>query len=311
MRLKRALAYVILYYTLAAVPVLSGCNDDDSHSDAPGIEGFSFYVASDMRGFSHAEYSSSQYFRGACEAIDALGGGAFMVVSGDLDPPAWTNDAIADVLGPDYKWYPVIGNHDAEDPADMQWLREWGSAHAVSFVRTGPANGTETTYSFDYGNAHIVVINEFYDGTSDVGADGDVTDALYEWVELDLQQNGQPMVFVFGHEPFFSIPDVDNGRVRHLNGCLDKHPENSSRFRSLLRDYGVKAYICGHTHNCSFTKIDGVWQIDAGHAQGIGDPGAKSTFLEVSVYQHDAFVDIYRDDGQGGPYSLEYTIELD
>jgi hypothetical protein len=31
----------------------------------------------------------------------------------------------------------------------------------------------------------------------------------------------------------------------------------------------VTAYICGHTHNASIAKINGLWQFDAGHARGI------------------------------------------
>ncbi|MFB0545557.1 MAG: hypothetical protein ACETWB_01485, partial [Anaerolineae bacterium] len=55
---------------------------------------FTFVVTTDMRGFSGpGQYDTQQYFRGACEAIDALGAGAFMVSPGDIDPPEdvkWT-----------------------------------------------------------------------------------------------------------------------------------------------------------------------------------------------------------------------------
>jgi hypothetical protein len=69
------------------------------------------------------------------------------------------------------------------------------------------------------------------------------------------------------------------------------HVANRDRFWDLLVAEGVTAYICGHTHNYSAVRIDengviggdGVWQIDAGHARGVGDIGAPSTFVRITV----------------------------
>ncbi len=58
---------------------------------------------------------------------------------------------------------------------------------------------------------------------------------------------------------------------------------NRDRFWNALVNYGVAAYICGHTHNHSVINIDGVWQIDAGHARGTADKGARSTFIMFYV----------------------------
>lgn len=45
---------------------------------------------------------------------------------------------------------------------------------------------------------------------------------------------------------------------------------NRDRFWNALVNYGVAAYICGHTHNHSVINIDGVWQIDAGSKEEKG-----------------------------------------
>ena len=50
------------------------------------------------------------------------------------------------------------------------------------------------TYSFNYGNAHFVAINEYYDGTCDIGTEGDVVDELYNWLVADLDANTKPAV---------------------------------------------------------------------------------------------------------------------
>ena len=309
--MKKVGGRLLAICTTLALVLSVGCNNDNGDSSYSNETFFSFDITTDMREYASPEYDSSQYFRGVCEAIRDVGKGAFMVSPGDIDPPWHVSNTITEILGSDYFWYPVVGNHEAETLEGMQWLREWGAVNAHSFVRIGPSNGTETTYSFDYENTHFVVLNQYYDGESDVGTNGDVCDALYGWLQDDLEQNEKPVVFVFGHEPFVPVPDEDNGRLRHLNDSLNEHPENNHRFQALLREHEVKAYICGHTHNCSFSKINGLWQLDAGHARGIGDTGAKSTFLKVWISGTQSTVEIYRYDGEGGFYSLAHVIALD
>ena len=111
-------------------------------------------------------------------------------------------------------------------------------------------------------------------------------------------------MFVFGHEPAYPQPDAETGRERHVGDSLDAYPARRDRFWDLLRAYDVRAYICGHTHNYSAVRIDGVWQLDTGHARGKGDRGAPSTFIVVRVDGDRALFQTYRDDMAGGPYSL-------
>jgi len=172
-------------------------------------------------------------------------------------------------------------------------------------------NCEETTYSFDFENTHFVVLNEYYDGNSDTGTDGDICDSLYQWLKKDLELNSKPLIFVFGHEPIVSIPDADNGRHRHRGDNLDAHTENNHRFQKLLRKHIVTAYVCGHTHDFSFAKINGLWQLDAAHSRGIGDRGARSTFLKIWVGEKNCWLDVYRLDDDGRYYSLTRTILLD
>ncbi len=265
---------------------------------------FTFVITADMRGYSGpSQYDTPQYLRGACEAIAALGSGAFMVSPGDIDPPADVKWTIEQYIGADYLWYPVVGNHEAETLTDMNWLRSYN----YGIVNPGPSGCPETTYSFDYENAHLVVLNEYCDTTGDTVTDGDVPDYLYEWLVDDLSATDKTHIFVFGHEPAHPQPDADNGRVRHLGDSLDGHPANRDRFWNLLGDKGVVAYICGHTHNYSAIEIDGVWQLDAGHARGLGDTGARSTFIRIDVDGDLVTFRTYRDDASGGPYTLAHS----
>ena len=268
---------------------------------------FSFAVAADMREYAGpGQYDMPQYFRGAAEAIAALAP-AFLVVPGDLDPVPGVHWTITQTLGAAYPWYPLVGNHElpgegdeASYGANMAYLR----AFDYGAVNPGPSGCPTTTYSFDYANAHFVMLNEYCDAAGDTATEGDIPDHLYDWLAADLSAADSEHIFVFGHEPAYPQPDADNGRLRHEYDSLNEHPENRDRFWALLRDGGVAAYICGHTHNYSAVQIDGVWQIDAGHARGLGDDDAASTF--VMVYINDGLVRFHawRDDSQGGAYAL-------
>ena len=276
-------------------------------------DAFTFAITADMRSYSGPGHDSSQYFRGACEAIAARGGGAFMVSPGDIDPPNDVRWTITSTLGATYTWYPVVGNHElpgagqeSYSGSNMDLLRSYD----YGAVNPGPAGCPETTYSFDYQTAHFVVLNEYCDSGGDTVTSGNVPDHLYDWLVADLSATDRTHIFVFGHEPAYPQPDADNGRVRHVGDSLDQYPAHRDRFWNLLRDEGVVAYICGHTHNYSAIEVDGVWQLDAGHARGKGDTGARSTFIMVNVDASGVTFKTYRDDANGGSYALAHTGTL-
>ena len=43
---------------------------------------------------------------------DSAGLGKFLVVTGDMDPFFRTRESVEEVLGKDFRFYPVLGNHD-------------------------------------------------------------------------------------------------------------------------------------------------------------------------------------------------------
>jgi hypothetical protein len=122
-----------------------------------------------MRNFA-ADGEWSKNFSGACEAVKQVGAGAFMISPGDLDvdPPSAVRDMISEVLGEDYPWYPVLGNHDRESPSTMRYLRAC-SMTVPHVVNRGPLGCGATTYSFDWRDAHFVVLNQYFDGVNDWG----------------------------------------------------------------------------------------------------------------------------------------------
>lgn len=298
---------------LAVVIVLVAAAQPRIQEPASARARFTFAVTCDMRSLSGpGDYDSSNYFRGAVEAVrDAPEASVFMVSPGDIDPVDGVLWTITSTLGIDALWYPVVGNHElpgdgneAYQGANMDWLRSYdydpnGGGTPPDLVNDGPLGCPETTYSFDYANAHFVVLNEYCDITGDSIPGGDVSDHLYMWLVADLAATDKEHRFVFGHEPAFPQPDADTGESRHVGDSLDEHPEHRDRFWQLLRDEGVVAYICGHTHKYSAIQIDGVWQLDAGHARGAGDTSAPSTFLLIHVDGAAVEFEAYRDEHDG------------
>ncbi len=236
--------------------------------------------------------------------------GEFHISVGDIDPPLDTYDALKTEFDDNVLWYPVVGNHELDVPSYMQDLRQYYVNNLEGSVNPGPGEqgkGEETSYSWNYGNAHFIVLNEYfgcngnydpvnnvcdntyYDDGRPTGEKGDVTDALFDWLEEDLAATDKDWIFVFGHEPAFP-------QNAHLTDSLNYYPENRNQFWTLLESKGVTAYICGHTHWYSRYKEPGgqVWQIDVGAAGVDYRTDGYLTFLDVTVSDNQVHFRVYR-----------------
>jgi hypothetical protein len=190
------------------------------------------------------------------------------------------------------------------------WVEGW-AATIPGLVRRGPPGAELTTYAFDFGNSHFVAVNDYFDDRVTATGKGSLAGVTLSWLENDLASTTKPMIWVIGHQPLESLPDMDTGRVRHLGESVSTNAPAAKRFVELLHEYRVRAYICGHTHNASITKVQDVWQADSGHARGGGDVGSPSTFLKFRIAGARAWVDVYRSNTNGVDYQLRKTVALD
>jgi hypothetical protein len=207
--------------------------------------------------------------------------GVFHIMPGDFEDPRFTDASLKLQFGEDVVWYPIMGNHEFDEPEFMEWIRN--AYYSLPYiVNQGPAGCETTTYSWDYGNAHFVALNQYYDGVSDTVKGGDIVDELYYWLEADLDASTKPAVFVFGHEPAYP-------QFRHVGDSLDQYPAHRDRFWKLLNDVQVMAYFCGHTHVYSAKQVDGpdwqpfTWQVDVGNAGNPTSIEPWQTFVDVTV----------------------------
>jgi hypothetical protein len=210
--------------------------------------------------------------------------GVFHITAGDyyedgtVTVAAGFYERLVAQFGVDVVWYPTVGNHELEEGGpDMVWLRNFYYDHLEGTVNPGPPNGEETTYSWDYQNAHFVQLNQYYDGTTDDADIDEYTDALYNWLVEDLDRNTKPVVFVIYHEPAYPA-----GR-----GGKDS-PEGWERLLKLLNDRKVIAGLCADTHTYARYQVDGdwdtfTWEVDAGNAGRLSHGDPWQTFIDVTV----------------------------
>jgi hypothetical protein len=288
-----------------------------SSAAALAAESVRFSITCDNRAYAG--------FKDVLEQMNKVPGGpgTFMVEPGDFDPPDKTRAAIDKAFGPQYGWYPVIGNHElppapkkpktpkpdtsgttaeasaSSSPIDpgkppsseknMQFLRGYFEKNLRGKVKPGPRGTEDTTYSFDAGPVHIVMIDLYWNGKTDPGSDVkttvDVVEPLREWVRADLAASRKPWKLVFGHDPMFPQSDRDWETKRHTTGDMVKKEKNRDAFWKMLEEAGATAYICGHTHRYSRYQPEGskVWQIDSAQARGGKD------------FKYDAFIFVTAD----------------
>jgi 3',5'-cyclic AMP phosphodiesterase CpdA len=187
-------------------------------------------------------------------------------------------------------FWPCLGNHDVRAARGAPWR--------AAFLT--PANNLaadDTYYSFDFGNAHVVVLNSHARTTPG--------SPQYEFLDQDLGASAATWKFVAFHHTIYSNgKHGSNAKIRaHLVPLFDKH--------------GVNLVFMGHDHDYERTRPlrgdhvvapeEGTVYITTGGGGGPLFPVASSSF---TAYAESAFhfvrvavdgprlqVDMIRDDG--------------
>gem|GEM_PF-3148119 len=288
-----------------------GCVDYEDIGDLATAWGTGVGVPSDMVTFSvTSDNGGSTLYGDVLSEIttQANGPGDFMITVGDMKPTASTHTMIDTAFGAGFEWYPVVGRQERNSSTEMTYLRDYYTNNLSGVVNPGPANATETCYSFDAGPVHIAVINVYYDGTSDTGTDGDVVADLRNWLAADLAASDKPWKLVFGHEVAYERPDADYGDVINIVS-LDKYPGNRDLFWQLLQDNNVDAYIAGQMHRYSLYQptLNGTYQLNVAESLGFG---TYDCFLKVTADTQALTFDVYRSLGTS-TFSLAHSHTLE
>jgi hypothetical protein len=176
----------------------------------------------------------------------------------------------------------TAGNHEQDTLSDQAVLREKYWTYPDWNLKPGPENCGQTTYSFDIGDVHVVVLNVYFDGADDFGGDGDVVDALFAWLKEDLRASAKPYKIVAGHEPAYPV-------MAHVGNSLDQYPQHRDRFWNLLKTERAIAYFQGHTHHHKIVEYAGVFEVDGGIC-GCSMPDGDGATLSYVHSDGDEFV---------------------
>jgi cysteine-rich repeat protein len=196
-----------------------------------------------------------------------------------------------------FPYFVALGNHDIDTEAGVMtsqakysyWSNTVGPKLAGTLVgirnfKLGPslAHEMRTTYSFDYKNAHFIVLNPYhgdpsYPTTAPLGC---IRDDLYNWIDADLAATDRPARFVFGHEPAWSYcsDQAGYGGTACPGGHIDNQtPYYRPRPYSAMGPWGggAPAYIGQpfglhwgdslEDSRCPAGSRDRFWRMLAGH----------------------------------------------
>lgn len=217
---------------------------------------FNFIAMADSRGSSNGVNDA---VLSSIVDLVLLEDAQFVLFPGDLVTGSSTDSILTsqlyhwrDVMAPLYaggmygaKVYAGPGNHEIwHSGSEAVWQSLFSDLPS-----NGPAGETYMTYSFDYMNAHFVMLN-----TNRAGNPHTIN---YTWLANDLASTTADHIFVFGHEPAFPVGP-------HVGSSLDFYPVQRDDFWQLLADYNVDIYFAGHEHLYNHTVVNGVHQVITG-----------------------------------------------
>jgi len=335
---------------------------------------FHFYVVTDVHMTKQRpDYTSLCFKEDILPDIknDTAGLGKFIVVTGDMDPFFRTRESVEDVMGKDFRFYPVLGNHDVgmtnnryELYPDANWgntfdivkynknnlknIAEWGPEyhtpaldslvyvdslghkHISTYDSLDVIGSKYTTYSFDEGNSHFVIL-DIYSGLEYFSERhcGRIFKELYNWLDKDLSATDKENIFVFAHQPVWETVGEDTMSLinnAYKDFCIrnaktmgadstawfEEHynskVKSRQEFWNLLKKHNVVAYFCGHIHHYSATKHDGVWEINM--ETGAWNIEGRTRYAKIFVDDKNVELQVmgYRNDPKG--FKLIETVRL-
>jgi hypothetical protein len=221
---------------------------------------------------------------------------SFLISTGDFEHNPTIDEHLKDRLSSYYPdldnipWFEAFGNHNVDSDAGPDDVldvltpeRIQTQLPGMSNFKMGPFDASMTnaregsTYSFDYREAHFVIINQYY-ATEAGSSKACVYDEWYDWLVEDLAQNKQPLIFIVGHEPAFPRGQRHCGDSLDEDNCTGNYLEwdNPARplrdkFWALLNNYKVVAHLVGHEHTASARVIKDLSDFPGIHRTGPDD----------------------------------------
>ena len=131
----------------------------------------------------------------------------------------------------------TLGNHDGHSASSAL---QSGPYYDIFTFPTqaeagGIASGTEAYYSFDYGNAHFIVLDSYE-------SDRAINGPMYNWCLNDIQNTSAEWIIAFWHHPAYSMGS-------HNSDTEGRMVDMREQFLPMLEENGVDLVLSGHSHS--------------------------------------------------------------
>ena len=244
-------------------------------------DAFSFLYFGDIQVKSDAAAEFAAFGKLASDALTRNPTAAFALQGGDIvesgirtEQWAMFLNAATDAFSR-VPFMPTNGNHESNFPSGKPELY----LDTFTLPRNGPEGFAEEFYSFDYGDVHVLVLNDWV-----FSGEQRLTDAqqarLDAWVAADLVRSAATWKIVLTHVPIYAV---------HSDRTSTKAREH---WLPLFEKYGVSLMLVGHQHVYSRLRplTGGVTDYDDGIVQIMGNAGQKhyssadETLAERTIY---------------------------
>ena len=189
---------------------------------------------------------------------DLCGNGSYHMFKKEFFQP---NELALDAVTP---FFNSPGNHEGWTP----------NTKAFTQAPDGPKDA-QGYYSFDYGDAHFLAINDEVSYAKD--------SAQWKFAKQDLENTKKPWKIVFFHQPAY---------------CAGGHGENKGMIemtKQLFEPNKVNIVIAGHTHLYQHNLVNGIHHFVLGSAGApLYDPGKADYVLKTAKVYHYAILEVDR-----------------
>lgn len=273
--LKRITAVVLLAAFCAAFPAPvraaeGGNTPQIINSTVPqaadGETGFAFLYFGDIQVTQSAGEDYAAWARLVSGALAGRPGTAFALQGGDIvesgiDRAQWDSffsEAAPALNGTPF--FPVNGNHESNFLSGKPELY----LELFDLPKNGPQGFVEEFYSFDYANAHFVMLNSWIFSGEQTMTEDDYR-AVDEWIASDLSKSDATWKIAVTHVPVYAV---------HSDVTSDKMRE---RWAPIFERYGIDLCFVGHQHVYSRLKplTDGAEDYEDGVTYIMGNSGLK------------------------------------
>ncbi|MDR2771268.1 MAG: metallophosphoesterase [Clostridiales Family XIII bacterium] len=256
---------VLLLLICCLAPPAFALNAEPAPPQDP--ESFAFLYFGDIQVVESAEADFAAWETLARDALSRNPGIAFALQGGDIvesgiDEAQWRAFfAAADRALGELPFFPTNGNHES----NFLGGKPERYLELFDLPQNGPAGFPEEFYSFDYGNAHVLVLNSWIFSGEQNLTEADFA-AIDAWIADDLAAAcGATWRIAVTHVPIYAVhSDLTSDKAR-------------AHWAPIFEKYGLDLCFVGHQHVYSRLKplTDGAEDAADGVTYIMGNSGRK------------------------------------